>query len=171
MSTLKRFDEILQDLEKETEDLKKVSTLFKQFERVLASYRLVIEAFESNCKSIEDVKSMQITQQEKISDYLYEIKKINEQNNVKLENLLEKKTNDIVTSVERRLNDNTSVIKSSLKTEVNRIMDVLEREIPPLQKSIDSTIKHQKIILWLISVLGGIFILVSFITGYKIWFL
>ena len=66
MSNLQKFDQTLEDLNQEVEQLKGVSSAFKKLHQLIETYNTIIKQFEENSKTLYNINELQKAQHKKI---------------------------------------------------------------------------------------------------------
>ncbi len=184
MSNLQRFNNTLTELEKELDNLKGVSRIYKKIENLVKTYETIIEKFGDNNKKLTEINNLQQVEQEKISTSLLKVENFHQKNKQDIldllvqENALVRKENkefytDLENTVKIKLDDNKSQIKQLIENERNYIKDIFEIEFTKntneLRKEIDRQseiiIKNQKITKLLL----GIIIFCGICAALGIW--
>ena len=139
MSNLQKFDQTLEDLNQEVEQLKGVSSAFKKLHQLIETYNTIIKQFEENSKTLYNINELQKVQHKKIVKGLVEIENFNNQNKTELVKLFEEKTDqirkenkdfykDLESTIKIKLDDNKAEIKNLIENERNQIKQIFEIE-------------------------------------------
>lgn len=192
MSNLQKFDQTLEDLNQEVEQLKGVSSAFKKLHQLIETYNTIIRQFEENSKTLYNINELQKAQQEKIVKSLAEIENFNSQSKTELVKLLEEKTDqirkenkdfykDLESTIKIKLDDNKAEIKNLIENERNQIKQIFEIEFAKNTKELMQVFEKesergrrlldesQKIIKTSVWVIGGLTLILSLLTVIKLW--
>lgn len=192
MSNLQKFDQTLEDLNQEVEQLKGVSSAFKKLHQLIETYNTIIRQFEENSKTLYNINELQKAQQEKIVKSLVEIENFNSQSKTELVKLLEEKTDqirkenkdfykDLESTIKIKLDDNKAEIKNLIENERNQIKQIFEIEFAKNTKELMQVFEKesergrrlldesQKIIKTSVWVIGGLTLILSLLTVIKLW--
>lgn len=192
MSNLQKFDQTLEDLNQEVEQLKGVSSAFKKLHQLIETYNTIIRQFEENSKTLYNINELQKVQQEKIVKSLVEIENFNSQSKTELVKLLEEKTDqirkenkdfykDLESTIKIKLDDNKAEIKNLIENERNQIKQIFEIEFAKNTKELMQVFEKesergrrlldesQKIIKTSVWVIGGLTLILSLLTVIKLW--
>ncbi len=181
MNSLQKFNQILDDLNKEVEEFKDVSETYKKLEQLIHSYNTIIDQFKENNKILNKVNDFQKSQYEKVTKSLTEIENINNKNKNELKKLFEEKVDkirsdnkefykDLESTVKIKLDDNKSEIKKLIENERIQIKQIFEIEFAKNTKELNQIIqietKKIKFLLWLI---GTLTLILSLLSAIKLW--
>ncbi|RZK07016.1 MAG: hypothetical protein EOO46_14855 [Flavobacterium sp.] len=181
MSNLQKFNQTLESLNQEVEQLKDVSGAYKKLQNLTETYNQIIKQFEENSRTLDKINEIQKNQQEKFTKSLAEIENANQQSKTELVKLIEEKTDqirkenkdfykDFESTIKIKLNDNKSEIKNLIESERTQIKQIFEIEFAKntkeLRQVIESENKTIKISIWL---LGGLTLILCFIALIKLW--
>ncbi len=192
MSNLQKFDQTLENLNQEIEQLKGVSSAFKKLHQLIETYNTIIRQFEENSKTLYNINELQKAQQEKIVKSLAEIENFNSQSKTELVKLLEEKTDqirkenkdfykDLESTIKIKLDDNKAEIKNLIENERNQIKQIFEIEFAKNTKELMQVFEKesergrrlldesQKIIKTSVWVIGGLTLILSLLTVIKLW--
>lgn len=192
MSNLQKFDQTLEDLNQEVEQLKGVSSAFKKLHQLIETYNTIIKQFEENSKTLYNINELQKAQHKKIVKGLVEIENFNNQNKTELVKLLEEKTDqirkenkdfykDLESTIKIKLDDNKAEIKNLIENERNQIKQIFEMEFAKNTKELMQVFEKesergrrlldesQKIIKTSVWVIGGLTLILSLLTVIKLW--
>lgn len=192
MSNLQKFDQTLEDLNQEVEQLKGVSSAFKKLHQLIETYNTIIKQFEENSKTLYNINELQKAQHKKIVKGLVEIENFNNQNKTELVKLLEEKTDqirkenkdfykDLESTIKIKLDDNKAEIKNLIENERNQIKQIFEIEFAKNTKELMQVFEKesergrrlldesQKIIKTSVWVIGGLTLILSLLTVIKLW--
>lgn len=192
MSNLQKFDQTLEDLNQEVEQLKGVSSAFKKLHQLIETYNTIIKQFEENSKTLYNINELQKAQHKKIVKGLVEIENFNNQNKTELVKLLEEKTDqirkenkdfykDLESTIKIKLDDNKAEIKNLIENERNQIKQIFEIEFAKNTKELTQVFEKesergrrlldesQKIIKTSVWVIGGLTLILSLLTVIKLW--
>lgn len=174
MSNLQKFNNALEDFDKEVGKLKAVSDAYQKLQGLIVSYDKISQQFEQNSKELEIIS------------------KGLEKSLSEISNLIDKKTDqiskenkefykDLASTIKIQLDDNKSQIKQLIENERNQIKQIFEIEFAKNTKELRQVIEtetnkqtnlildNQKIIkisLWLI---GGLTLILSVLIVVKLW--
>ena len=196
MSSLQKFNEILEDFNQEVRRLKKGSSSYEELQqalkRLIETYSEIIKQFEENNKTLGKINEFQKVQQEKVVKSLTEIENTNQQNKAELKKLVEEKTDqirrenkdfykDIEGTIKIKLDENKSQIKQLIESERNQIKQIFEIEFAKNTKELRQVIEKevynqtqmftnkQKTIKILIWIIGGLSLILSVLAVFKLW--
>lgn len=192
MSNLQKFDQTLEDLNQEVEQLKGVSSAFKKLHQLIETYNTIIRQFEENSKTLYNINELQKAQQERIVKSLVEIENFNSQSKTELAKLVEEKTDlirkenkefykDLESTIKIKLDDNKAEIKNLIENERNQIKQIFEIEFAKNTKELMQVFEKesergrrlldesQKIIKTSVWVIGGLTLILSLLTVIKLW--
>lgn len=192
MSNLQKFDQTLEDLNQEVEQLKGVSSAFKKLHQLIETYNTIIKQFEENSKTLYNINELQKAQHKKIVKGMVEIENFNNQNKTELVKLLEEKTDqirkenkdfykDLESTIKIKLDDNKAEIKNLIENERNQIKQIFEIEFAKNTKELTQVFEKesergrrlldesQKIIKTSVWVIGGLTLILSLLTVIKLW--
>lgn len=192
MSNLQKFNSTLEDFDKEVGKLKAVSDAYQKLEGLTVAYDGISKQFDQNSKALDKINELQKVQQEKVTKSLTDLENTNNQNKSELSKLLEEKTDqirkenkefykDIESTIKSKLDDNKSQIKQLIENERNQIKQIFEIEFAKNTKELRQVIEtetnkqtqllldNQKIIKISLWVIGGIILILSTLSAFKLW--
>lgn len=176
MSNLQKFNETLEDFEKEVGKLNAVSDAYQKLQELTLTYAEITKQFDENSKSLDQISKIQKERQKEIEKLLKEIEGTNVQNKSELSKLLEDKTDlirkenkdfykDMDTTLRIKLDDNRSQIKQLIENERIQIKTIFETE---LSKHSSILIKNLNSIKTLIFIFGIVLIILGAFVAYKL---
>lgn len=192
MSNLQKFNSTLEDFDKEVGKLKAVSGAYQKLEGLTVTYDGISKQFNQNSKALDKINELQKVQQEKVTKSLTDLEVTNKQNKSELSKLLEEKTDqirkenkefykDIESTIKSKLDDNKSQIKQLIENERNQIKQIFEIEFAKNTKELRQVIEtetnkqtqllldNQKVIKISIWTIGGIILILSALSAFKLW--
>src|ERR1041385_4809207 len=96
MSNLEKFNNTLEDFDKEVGKLKAVSEAYQKLERLIVAYEGISKKFDENSSVLDKICELQKAQQEKVSKSLLELEKSHQQNQIELSKLLKERTDQLI---------------------------------------------------------------------------
>lgn len=184
MNNLQKFNNTVEELDKELIKLKDTSEAYQKLQGLVASYARINEQFIKNSKSLEEFAAQQQKKQEELTKSLTslhdenkvgkeEIKKQNESFEKNLSSLVEKlrKENkdfylDLEKTVKIKLDENRSEIKQLIENERNRIKEIFETELSKRTGEILSKQKGLQITSWII---GSVLVILNVVVLLKLF--
>lgn len=157
MTNLQKFNETLDDLGQEVQQLKEVSAIYKNMQRQAETFNTILNQFKENNKTLGEISVLQKTHLEKVTKSLIEIENINKQDNARLRKLMEEKTDqirkenkefykDLESTIKIKLDENNFKIKQLIENERNLIKQIFELEFAKNTKELNSKIENENII-------------------------
>ena len=194
MTNLQKFNETLDDLGQEVQQLKEVSTIYKNMQRQAETFNTILNQFKENNKTLGEISVLQKTHLEKVTKSLNEIENINKQDNARLIKLMEEKTDqirkenkefykDLESSIKIKLDENNFKIKQLIENERNLIKQIFELEFAKNTKELNSKIEKETVIqtkllvnnqttikrsIWII---GFIVLILIGLCAFRLWIL
>ncbi|MDR0866134.1 MAG: hypothetical protein LBO74_14555 [Candidatus Symbiothrix sp.] len=184
MSNLQKFNDTLEEFDKEVSKLKSASETYKKLEALVEAYDEIKRGFDKNGHILEKSIELLKMQQDKLSSTLAELKSLNKQNKDDLSKLFEEKTDQIrkenkefykefESTVKIKLDDNKSQIKQLIENERSQIKQIFEIEFAKNTKELKQTFETEiyeqtkpiKILLWIfgsLTLLANAFILYKY---------
>lgn len=192
MSNLQKFNTTLEDFDKEVGKLKAVSDAYQKLQSLTVAYDEISKQFDQNSKTLDKINELQKVQQENVIKSLADIENTNKLNKIELSKLLEEKTDqirkenkefykDFESTIKSKLDDNKSQIKQLIEYERNQIKQIFEIEFAKNTKELQQTIEtetnkqtlrlldNQKIIKISLWIIGGLTLILSALTVFKLW--
>jgi hypothetical protein len=192
MSNLQKFNDTLKDFDTEVLKLKTVSDAYQKLQGLTLAYDEISKQFDQNSKALDKINELQKVQQEKTAKTLNDIENSNKQSKSELSKLIEEKTDQIrkenkdfyrelESTIKIKLDDNKSQIKQLIENERTRIKEIFEIEFAKNTKELRQVIESEankqtqllldnqnviKLTLWII---GGLTIILSALTVFKLW--
>ena len=192
MSNLQKFNDTLEDFDKEVEKLKAVSDAYQKLQDLITTYNEISKQFDKNCKTLDQINDLQKTKQKEIEKTLSEIENSNFKNKGELSILLVEKTDlirkdnkdfykEFESTIKIKLDDNKSNIKQLIESERSQIKQIFENELTKntkeLRQVIESEtikqtqvlIKNQNVIKLSLWIVGVLTIILCSLNVYKLW--
>ncbi len=177
MSNLQKFNETLEDFEKEVGKLNAVSDAYQKLQELTLTYADITKQFDENSKSLNQISELQKERQKEIEKSLKEIESTNVQNKSELSKLFEEKSDlirkenkdfykDMDSTLRIKLDDNKSQIKQLIENERILLKQIIENEI---SKQTSVILANQKAIKSLVLIFGIITTIISCIILYKLF--
>lgn len=166
MSNLQKFNNTLEDFDKEVGKLKAVSEAYKKLEALTQTYEQISNDFKQNNQKLSEINSS-------IDSSLTEIGKLIEEKTDFIRKENKEFYRDLENTIKLKLNDNKSEIKQLIENERNQIKQIFEIEFAKNtnelkqvietgnDKQTDILLKNQKGIKIMVWILGGISIILS----------
>ena len=184
MNNLQKFNNTIEEFDKELIKLKDTSEAYQKLQGLVNSYAKINEQFIKNSKSLEDIAVQQQQKQVELAKSLTslqdtnkagkdEIKKQNEVFEKNISSLIEKlrKENkdfylDFEKTVKIKLDENKSEIKLLIESERYRIKEIFETE---LSKRTDEILSYQKGLLSTLWIIGIILTILNVVVLVKLF--
>jgi len=151
MSNLQKFNQTLENIDREVEKLKEVSGIYQKIQQLTETQDQVIGRFEENNKILGENNDLQKIQQEKIANSLAEIKNASQQHMLDLQKLLDDKTSQIKDlqkeQQEKNADSLTEIreINKQNKIELSKLLeektDQIRKEGKDFYKDFEKTVK------------------------------
>lgn len=172
MSNLQKFNNALEDFDKEVGKLKAVSDAYQKLQGLIVSYDKISQQFEQNSKELEIIGK-------DIEKSLSEISNIIEKKTEQIRKDNKEFYKDLASTIKIQLDDNKSQIKQLIENERNQIKQIFEIEFAKNTKELSQVIEtetnkqtkilldNQKVIKISLWVIGGFLLILSLIMVFK----
>lgn len=153
-SKLERFNNTLNDFEGELVKLRDTSKAYMKLQELSSSYKLILDQFEQNSSSLQDLAKKQVAKHQEIKKSLEEISEENGKSYQQLKSLNDEIGKSLNSSIEELRKENRQfyldfekVVRIKLEENKSEIKQLIENERLRIKEIIDDKIDKQSNIL------------------------